>query len=57
MIGISVRSNNAKEQTPDGVIGKQWQRLFQENLLSKIPNKGDGSIIAAYTDYASDNGG
>jgi predicted transcriptional regulator YdeE len=57
MIGISVRTNNAKERTPDGLIGKQWQRLFQENLLSKIPSKGDGSIVAAYTDYASDKDG
>ena len=57
MIGISVRTNNAKEQTSDGLIGKQWQRLFQENLLSKIPNKANSSIIAAYTDYASDKDG
>ena len=57
IIGISVRTSNAKEQTPAGLIGKQWQRLFQENLLRKIPNKADDSIIAAYTDYASDNDG
>lgn len=57
IIGVSVRTNNAKEQTPDGQIGKQWQRFFQEGLLNKIPNKADNNIIAAYTDYASDKDG
>ena len=57
IIGISVRTNNAKEQTPDGQICKQWQRFFQENLLSKIPNRSDDNIIAVYTDYASDKDG
>ena len=57
VIGISVRTNNTKEQTPDSLIGKQWQRLFQEDLLNKIPNKADSNIIAAYTDYTSDKDG
>jgi predicted transcriptional regulator YdeE len=57
VIGISARTNNAKEASPDGLIGKQWQRLFQEGLLDKIPNKADSNIIAVYTDYASDHNG
>jgi predicted transcriptional regulator YdeE len=57
VIGISARTNNAKEASPDGVIGKQWQGLFQESLLDKIPNKADNIIIAAYTDYAGDHTG
>jgi predicted transcriptional regulator YdeE len=57
VIGISVRSNNAKEQSPDGNIGKQWQRFMQQGLLSKIPYKADSNIIAVYTDYASDKDG
>jgi predicted transcriptional regulator YdeE len=57
VIGVSVRTNNAKEQTPDGQIGKTWQRLSQEKLLTKIPNKTDKNIIAVYTDYASDKDG
>lgn len=57
VIGISVRTNNAKEMTADGVIGKQWGRLFQDGLLEKIPNKADQSIVAVYTDYASDHNG
>jgi predicted transcriptional regulator YdeE len=57
VIGISARTSNAKEVTPDGVIGKQWGRLFQEGLLAKIPNKADQNIVAVYTDYASDHNG
>jgi predicted transcriptional regulator YdeE len=57
VIGISVRTNNAKETTPDGQIGKTWQRLSQEKFLDKIPNKSDKNIIAVYTDYASDKDG
>jgi predicted transcriptional regulator YdeE len=57
VIGVSVRTNNAKEQTPDGQIGKTWQRLSQEKFLDKIPNKSDKNIIAVYTDYASDKDG
>ena len=57
VVGISARTSNAKEVTPDGVIGKQWGRLFQEGLLAKIPNKADQNIVAVYTDYASDHNG
>ena len=48
VIGITARTTNAKEMTPDGVIGKQWMRIFQEGLIAKIPNKADASIIAVY---------
>jgi CubicO group peptidase (beta-lactamase class C family)/predicted transcriptional regulator YdeE len=57
VIGIAARTNNAKEMTADGVIGKQWGRLMQDGLLAKIPNKADQSIVAVYTDYASDHNG
>jgi predicted transcriptional regulator YdeE len=57
VVGISVRTSNAKEMTPDGLIGKQWDRLFREGLLDKIPKRANASIIAAYTDYASDKDG
>jgi CubicO group peptidase (beta-lactamase class C family)/predicted transcriptional regulator YdeE len=55
--GIAVRTSNAKEMTADGVIGKQWMRFMQEGLYGKIPNKADTSIVAVYTDYASDHNG
>lgn len=57
VVGIAVRTSNAKEMTAEGQIGRSWARLFQENLLAKIPNKTDSSIVAVYTDYASDKNG
>ena len=57
VVGIAVRTSNAKEMTSDGLIGKQWARLMQEGLLAKIPNKVDKSIVAVYTEYASDHNG
>ena len=57
VVGIAVRTSNAKEMTADGVIGKQWGRFMQEGVIGKIPNKADQSIVAVYTDYASDKDG
>jgi predicted transcriptional regulator YdeE len=57
VIGIAIRTSKAKEMTADGVIGKQWGRFFQDGLMDKIPNKADQSIVAMYTDYASDKNG
>jgi predicted transcriptional regulator YdeE len=57
LVGIATRTNNAREATSDGVIGKQWTRFIQEGLLAKIPNKLDHSVVAVYTDYASDHNG
>jgi CubicO group peptidase (beta-lactamase class C family)/predicted transcriptional regulator YdeE len=57
VVGIAARTSNAKEMTPDGIIGKQWARIFQEGVIGKIPNKADPSIVAVYTDYASDHNG
>jgi predicted transcriptional regulator YdeE len=57
MIGIAARTSNAKENTADAIIGKQWGRLMRESLLESIPNKADANIVAVYTDYASDKDG
>jgi predicted transcriptional regulator YdeE len=57
VIGISARTNNARETAADGVIGKQWARFMQEGILAEIPNKVDHSIVAVYTDYARDHNG
>lgn len=54
VIGIEARTNNSQEATGGGAIPKQWQRLFMENLLGQIPDRLDQSIIAVYSDYASD---
>ena len=57
VVGIAARTSNAKEKTPEGLIGKQWERLMRQALLAEIPNKADGNIVAVYTEYASDKDG
>ena len=54
VVGIEASTNNAKEAGPDAVIGKLWQQFLSQNLLTKIPDRVDQSIIAVYTDYATD---
>lgn len=57
VIGIGVRTNNAKEITTNGAIPKQWGRFFQEGLLAKIPDRVDDTIYAVYSDYQKDRHG
>lgn len=57
VVGIAVRTSNAREMTADGVIGNQWGRFMTEGVLAKIPNKADKAMVAVYTDYASDHNG
>jgi predicted transcriptional regulator YdeE len=54
VIGIQVRTNNAREASGDGAIPKLWQRLFAEGILNQIPGKTDQLITVVYSDYASD---
>ena len=54
VIGIQVRTNNAREAAGDGALPKLWQRLFSEGILNQIPYKADQSITVVYTNYASD---
>ena len=53
VIGIEVRTNNA-QQGSGGPISQQWQRLYSEGILDRIPGKLDLSVVAVYTNYASD---
>ncbi len=57
IIGIETRTTNEKEREGNGEIPKIWQRVMQENLADKIPNRYDQNLIAVYTDYASDQNG
>jgi predicted transcriptional regulator YdeE len=57
LMGIAVRTNNAKEASADGAIPKLWQRVMQEHALNTVPDPVDQSIYAVYTDYASDANG
>jgi len=57
VVGMAARTSNRKEMTSEGIIGKQWARIFQEDVIGKIPNKVDHNIVAVYTDYAGDYNG
>ncbi len=57
VIGIQVRTSNAKEMTGGGAIPKQWASFFKDRIADKIPNKVDSAIYAVYTNYASDYNG
>jgi len=57
IIGIAGRTNNQNGAASDGLIKQMWNRVMQEQLTNTIPNRADGSIIAAYTDYESDKDG
>jgi predicted transcriptional regulator YdeE len=57
VIGIEARTNNSKEMTGTGIIPKQWDRFFKEDIPAKIPNKVDSNFVAVYSNYESDNTG
>lgn len=57
IVGIAVRTSNAKEMTSGGEIPRQWQKFFQEGLLARIPHKVDSTIYAVYTGYADHRAG
>ena len=57
VIGIAARTSNAREEGPDGIIPKQWQRFFQEGVRDQIPHRIGKDIYAVYTTYASDHNG
>jgi predicted transcriptional regulator YdeE len=55
--GYSVRTNNAKEASGQGEIGKLWQRFTEQNLGAAIPNRVGSALFAVYSDYAGDEKG
>jgi predicted transcriptional regulator YdeE len=58
LVGISVRTTNKEEMDGSGRIAGLWKRFFEEDVLSRIPGKTHpGQIIAAYTDFESDENG
>ena len=50
-IGLELRTNN---QECSLAMPAHKERFFKENILSKIPNKINGNILALYTDYEGD---
>lgn len=57
IVGIEARTNNSKEMAGTGVIPKQWDKFFKENISAKIPGKVDPNIVVVYSNYQSDNRG
>jgi len=57
VVGITVRTNNAKEASGQGAIPQLWQDAMQNNTLDAVPSKADDSLLVVYSDYASDNTG
>lgn len=56
VVGITIRTTN-KEAIENSTIQKLWQKFFNEQILSKIPNKIDNFIIALYHNYENDKNG
>jgi predicted transcriptional regulator YdeE len=56
-MGIQARTNNAKESTAEGIIGRQWHRFIGEGMADKIPDKTGSNLYAIYSEYASDHNG
>lgn len=54
VVGISARTDNAKEMSGQGVIPQQWDRFMKEGIMAKIPNRAGDTIYALYTGYAKD---
>lgn len=50
-IGLELRTNN---EECSSTMPAHKDRFFKENILSKIPNKINGELIALYTDYEGD---
>lgn len=57
VVGIQVRTNNMKEMSGMGEIGKLWGRFMGENLAAEIPGRIGQILVAVYFDYESDETG
>jgi predicted transcriptional regulator YdeE len=57
VVGIQIRTSNAKELTAARAIPKQWEKFSREGMAEKIPHKVGSTIYAVYTDYDSNRDG
>lgn len=55
--GIQIRTDNARELSGDGGIGKLWKRFFDEDILAKLSNRTGPDLYAVYSNYESDEYG
>ncbi|WP_160031769.1 GyrI-like domain-containing protein [Paenibacillus sp. An7] len=56
-LGMAAKTNNQAEFKGEGVIPSLWSNFYANNVLERIPNKTNSSIIALYTKYESDETG
>lgn len=55
VVGVTVRTSNAREAGGDGEIPKLWTRVMQEGLLNDIPDRADQNIVVVYSGYGGDD--
>ncbi len=53
IMGISIRTTNEHQQAAKD-IPALWQQFWNEDILSKIPDKTGTTLYCAYTNYESD---
>jgi predicted transcriptional regulator YdeE len=56
-MGIATVTTNEREATSDGLIPKMWMRLRREDILNRVPNRLDRSIVAVYCNYENHRNG
>jgi len=54
VIGISVRTSFAKENSADGLMPQLWKRFYKESAIDNIPAKTDDTMVSVYTQFSGD---
>lgn len=57
VIGLQIRTTNAKEMSGEGKILGLWERFYSEQIMSKVSDRIEETIFAVYHDYESDASG
>ncbi|MFN3454810.1 MAG: GyrI-like domain-containing protein [Pseudobdellovibrio sp.] len=57
VIGLTLRTNNAKEMSGAGGIAALWQRVSEEKIADKVLDKVNHNFYAVYHAYESDMNG
>lgn len=53
VVGIKIKTTNQDGKAMQD-IGMTWQKLFENGIYEKIPNKVNGKTIGLYTEYEGD---
>ena len=53
VVGIECRTSNDSDRAPID-IPKHWNKFFNEDVASRVPNKLSNDVIAVYCDYEGD---